>query len=213
MRTDLNHWMNLCAHFPGVMQIAEWHARLMAAYAEPQRAYHTLQHLEECLAEYDRAIQTGEINNPLELECALWFHDAVYDPQGSGNEEKSAELALEFLAGDEASPRVTQLVLLTRDHRPRGGPYDAWMADIDLSIFGQDLARVREYEYQIRQEYSWVDWSLYREKRLEILASFLARERLYQTAFFHKQYEDRARSHLRALIAELEAVRVRGSGI
>lgn len=205
MRTGLSQWMKLCAHFQGVTQIEEWHARLMAAYAEPQRAYHTLQHLEECLREYDSVEATGQVKRPHELECALWFHDMVYDPQGKENEALSAELACEFLNGHESAAQVAELILLTRDHRPRGGPDDAWMADIDLSIFGQTLPRVRDYERQIRQEYAWVDWPHYREKRLEILASFLSRERLYLTDLFHERYEDSARRHLRALIEELKA--------
>lgn len=204
MRTGLSHWMKLCEHFPRVTRSEAWHARLISAYAEPQRAYHTLQHLEECLREYDRAEETGQVNRPHELECALWFHDVVYDPQGKENEALSAELACEFLNGHEAASRVAELILLTRDHRPRGGSDDAWMMDIDLSIFGQDLERVREYERQIRQEYAWVDWPLYREKRVEILASFLSRDRLYMTDVFHQRYEDSARSHLRALVEGLE---------
>ena len=205
MRTGLAHWMKLCSHFPGATQRESWHSRLMVAYSEPQRAYHTLQHLEECLREYDRAEETGQVQRPHELECALWFHDMVYDPQGKENEALSAGQACEFLNGHESASRVAELILLTRDHRPRGGADDAWMIDIDLSIFGQDLPRVREYERQIRQEYAWVDWPVYREKRLEVLTSFLSRERLYLTVDFYQRYEASARSHLRALVEELEA--------
>jgi predicted metal-dependent HD superfamily phosphohydrolase len=74
-----------------------WHARLLRCYAEPQRAYHTLQHLEECLLLLDDAKATGLIAKPDLIEMALWFHDAVYNPQGSENEELSAQMALEAL--------------------------------------------------------------------------------------------------------------------
>lgn len=205
MRTSLTEWTSLCARFTGVTQAEQWHARLTEAYAEPSRAYHTLQHLEECLTACDEARLTGQVQRPDELELALWFHDVVYDPRSRDNEEQSASLAMDFLGHHQARARVTDLILLTFDHRPRGGEDDAWMIDIDLSIFAQDLERVREYERQIRQEYAWVEWPQYREKRLEILTSFLARNRLYLTNDFHQRLDQKARIHLRALMQDLEA--------
>ena len=52
-------------------------ARLMAAYAEPQRHYHTQQHLAECLEHLAAAYSLA--SEPGEVELALWFHDAIYD--------------------------------------------------------------------------------------------------------------------------------------
>ena len=57
---------------------------LLAAWREPQRHYHTLQHLEECLDHFDSARTLGE--HAAEVELALWFHDAVYDVQAHDNE-------------------------------------------------------------------------------------------------------------------------------
>lgn len=79
------------------------------------------------------------------------------------------------------------------------------MVDIDLGIFGQDEARFETYETGIRQEYAWVPWPLYREKRLEILQRFLDRQPIYQTAHFRSQWEDQARHNLITLINRLGA--------
>ena len=51
--------------------------RLIAAYSEPHRKYHTLQHLNECFTKLEE-LRT-ETRHPEEVEFALWFHDAVYD--------------------------------------------------------------------------------------------------------------------------------------
>ena len=62
---------------------------LMQRYAEPHRSHHTMQHLDECFANFD-AIH-HEAKHPAEFELALWFHDAIYDFKGHDNEQQSAD--------------------------------------------------------------------------------------------------------------------------
>ena len=62
---------------------------------------------------------------------------------------------------------------------------------------------MREYERQIRQEYGWVDETVYREKRAEILAAFLKRERIYLTEWAWERYEMKAKENLRMLIGSI----------
>ena len=181
-----------------------WQARLLECYAEPQRAYHTLQHLEECLLILDDAKAVGLIAKPDLIEMALWFHDAVYDPQGHENEELSAQIALEALGEGELSREVARLILLTKSHQPGDGPDDAWIIDIDLAIFAQPMERVREYERQIRAEYAWVPEAVYVEKRAEILSGFVKRAQIYLTAWARERYESQARTNLRALIDSMK---------
>ncbi|MCX6850812.1 MAG: N-methyl-D-aspartate receptor NMDAR2C subunit [Verrucomicrobia bacterium] len=147
----------------------------------------------------DDAKATGLIAKPDLIEMALWFHDAVYDPQGSENEELSARMALEALGDSEMACEVARLILLTKSHQPGDGPDDAWIIDIDLAIFAQPMERVREYERQIRAEYAWVPEEVYVEKRAEILTGFLKREQIYLTAWARERYESQARANLREL--------------
>jgi predicted metal-dependent HD superfamily phosphohydrolase len=200
MRTSLEHWLPLYEERLGA---AAWHARLLTAYAEPQRAYHTLQHLDECLRTFDEAKASGLIAKPDLIELALWFHDAVYDPKGGENEALSAQMAVEALGYGETAREVARLIMLTKSHQPGVGADDAWVIDIDLAIFAQSPERVLEYERQIRQEYRWVEEAVYREKRAEILAAFLKRERIYVTDWAWERYEMKAKENLRALIRAL----------
>jgi len=181
--------------------------QLVRAYGEPQRHYHTLQHLRECLAHLEAA--SALARRPAEVELALWFHDAVYDPRRHDNEERSAEWAQASArasgCSDAVGARVAALVRATATHE--GGADDPdlqLLLDIDLAILGAAPARFAEYERQVRAEYAHVPEADWRAGRARRLAAFLARPRLYRTQAFHDALEQRARTHLAQSLAALQ---------
>lgn len=182
--------------------------QLVRAYGEPQRHYHTLQHLRECLAYCESA--SALARRPEEVALALWFHDAVYDPRRQDNEARSAEWARASIlaAGCEAAvaERVAQLVLATATHQAQGDDPDTLLLlDVDLAILGAAPARFDEYERQVRAEYAHVPEADFRAGRARFLQGLLARPRLYATAPFHDALEQRARANLQRSIAALQA--------
>ena len=178
-------------------------AQLKAAYAEPQRHYHTLQHLGECLAAFDNVRTRAE--HPHEVELALWFHDAIYDVKSHENEQRSADWARDALrdAGVEAASaqRVHDLIMATRHTAVPSGRDEPLLIDIDLAILGAERPRFDEYEQQIRKEYAYVPGFLFRRKRREILKGFLDRPAIYSTPWFHDALEAKARDNLRRVTA------------
>jgi predicted metal-dependent HD superfamily phosphohydrolase len=176
---------------------------LVAAYEEPQRHYHSLQHLAECLVHFDQARHL--VHRPGEVALALWFHDAVYDVQGKSNEQQSADWAVRVLtaagAGEASQARVSQLIMATRHQAEVHEPDQQLLVDIDLSILGATPERFAEYDRQVRAEYSWVPGLIYRVKRKAVLKSFLDREHIYNTLYFRERFEARARSNLAAACA------------
>jgi len=147
---------------------------------------------------------------PIAVEWAIWFHDAVYDPKASDNEEQSAALAQQCLRdydihGPQAD-EVTRLILATKHSQATVEPDEAFVVDIDLCILGREDARFREYEDQIRREYAWVPTDVYAAKRAEILQRFLDRERLFSTDWFFERYEAQAGRNLAASIAALRGL-------
>ena len=182
--------------------------QLVRAYGEPQRHYHTLQHLRECLAHFDAA--SALARRPEEVELAVWFHDAVYDPQRHDNEQRSADWARSSIvaAGCDAAvaERVAQLVLATARHEaPADDPDAQLLLDIDLAILGAAPARFDEYERQVRAEYAHVGETEFRGGRARVLAGFLARPRLYGTQPFHDALEQRARDNIARSLSALQA--------
>lgn len=204
-RTDLKHWIQVWHDLQAVGDPVARYQRLIAAYAETHRHYHNLQHLDECLRELDavRSLAT----QPAVVEAALWFHDAVYDPRSTTNEEDSAALAVAVLTEAKLPAplinTVRQLILSTKTHQPGDHADAALLIDIDLAILGQPPARFREYELGIKAEYSWVPATTYAQKRAEILKGFLRRSSIYRTAHFKDRYETTARSNLARAIDAL----------
>jgi predicted metal-dependent HD superfamily phosphohydrolase len=173
--------------------------QLVQAYSEGHRHYHTLQHLRECLLHFDAAASLAR--RPAEVELALWFHDAVYDPQRNDNEERSAGWARASVlaCGCEsgAADRVHALVMTTKRHAaPDADPDAALLLDVDLAILGASPARFDEYERQIRAEYAHVPDEVFRARRADVLRGFQQRPRLYLTDVFHEALDGRARDNL-----------------
>ncbi len=178
--------------------------RLIAAYREPQRRYHTQQHLRECLDHLQAVL--GLAAHPGELELAIWFHDAVYDVKAQDNELRSARWAAEELACAGASAdqveRVHALIMATCHTTDIPADVDTrLLLDIDLAILGADPARFAEYDGQIRAEYRWVPGPIYRLKRHSVLQGFVDRPAIYGTQHFKALYETQARINLQAALA------------
>lgn len=77
------------------------------------------------------------------------------------------------------------------------------LVDIDLSILGASSNRYDRFEEQIRTEYKWVPQPLYRLERGKILATFLARPKIYSLEVFETRFENQARANLRRAIDRL----------
>ncbi len=179
-------------------------AALVAAYAEPQRKYHSLQHLTECLEWFERV---GALpKHAAEVEMALWFHDAVYDVKGSDNEQRSADWAAAELADAGVAPevigRASELILATMHKAVPTEPDQRVLVDIDLAILGAAESRFAEYGQQIRDEYAFVPEELFKPRRRALLGVFLERPRIYSTSYFHALLEERARANLRRAVGQ-----------
>jgi predicted metal-dependent HD superfamily phosphohydrolase len=183
-------------------------AALIRAYAEPWRHYHNLAHLAQVLEGVWRL--RGRTNDSIAVELAAWFHDAVYDPRASDNEERSADLAADALGklgmGQQTIDNVQRLILLTKTHRATRHDIDsAVLLDSDLAILGAPAEEYRAYAEAIRREYSWVEETAYRAGRSRVLRGFLARERIYHNPDAFQALEASARRNVEAELRALGA--------
>ncbi|MEO4208760.1 HD domain-containing protein [Acinetobacter pittii] len=193
-------WFELHQHYH-FSEPQKIYDELIAAYSEKQRAYHTVQHLYECLSLYE--LIRSELNDPYSVALALWFHDAVYDPEAKDNELKSVELFEQAMAQDLSSDtleKIKRWILATQKHALTDETDLQFLLDIDLAILAATPERFIQYEQQIQQEYSWVDPEVYSIKRKQVLIHFYQSEPLYQTVYFQKNFELNAKDNLRRIL-------------
>lgn len=175
------------------------------AYSAPERFFHSLYHIQDCLSVFDLA-RSAAIH-PEVVELGIWFHDAVYDTRRSDNEEKSAAWAASVViqAGLDAeiAKRVSRSILATR-HNQEVTDMDARMlVDVDLSILGREPDLFWTYEENIRKEYAWVTEDLFKRERIKILRRFLERPYIYTYGKYRELFEGQARVNLGQAIAKL----------
>lgn len=201
---SLSRWEALCGNL-GITTDADIFDALVKAHAQRHRAYHTLDHIAACLRHLD--VVKSKTNYPHEVEMALWFHDAVYQPFSNTNEEDSAQWAVDWLTkrGAESAEikRIESHILATKSHGAARNLDRRYMLDIDLSILGASPKVYDEFESNIRREYKRVPKLIFRRKRKAILEGFLTRPNIYMTDDFQNRFEQQARVNIANAISNL----------
>ena len=181
---------------------------LCASYSEPRRHYHTLDHvvaLFDTLEEY-----ADEVGDASRLAFAVWYHDAVYDPQAKDNEERSAERAQQELKALGAHPllvdRVSKLILATKDHMgSKGGDYDDDVfLDADFCILGAPSEIYTQYVAGVREEYAHLSDDEWKKGRSGFLERVAEAPRIFRTGIFEGAYAKQARLNIKAELRTLE---------
>ena len=144
---------------------------------------------------------------------ALWFHDAVFDPQARHpglNELRSAAWAARSLvragANSITAQRVHDLVMATQHDAPTasGSDRDAQLlVDIDLAILGSPAERFERYDQDVRKECASVPGFQYVQARTQMLQGFLDRPRLYHGEAAVALLERQARLNLADALSRL----------
>jgi predicted metal-dependent HD superfamily phosphohydrolase len=132
---------------------------------------------------------------------AIWWHDVIYDPTRSDNEEQSADLAREHLAMLRAPPAlidsVAELILMTTNHWEGSSAGDGdFFLDADIAILGAPPSTYDAYAAGVRREYIWASDPAFRPGRAAFLTAALARSRLFRTNEFEDAYAAQAHANM-----------------
>jgi len=181
---------------------------LLDRWSEPHRRYHTVGHLHEVLDRVEELAphaETGAGGAAPDIDAVLlaaWFHDAVYKPWHSENEERSARLAERALpeAGvpSARTESVARLVRLTVHHDPEPGDVEGeLLCDADLAVLAGSPDAYAAYASGVRAEYDFVPDPDFRAGRAAVLRQLLGHERMFRTAYAYGHWEAAARRNLR----------------
>jgi len=137
---------------------------ILKRWDEPHRQWHGRMHLENLLRQIEEASELDEADREMLRYVAL-FHDAIYLPLRSDNEEESALLAGDCLKNYSRRDEVVSAILATKAHdsiHRLAKKFNEW----DCSILdATDWGTLKNYESGIAFEYSEVDPEVYRRER------------------------------------------------
>ena len=187
-------------------------AQARAFHSDPARGYHGWDHPLALLRHFEGV--KDSLHDPIAVEAAILFHDAIYDPKRTDNEPLSAKLAAQVLVGHldpEALARTVRMIEATQFHAVRDDisaeeAHDtAIFLDLDLSILGAAPEVFDAYEEGVRKEYGFVPEAAFKAGRAAILEQFLAREQLSLSTWGFERFEAPARRNLKRSLDALKA--------
>lgn len=174
------------------------HQQLVDAYAEPQRLYHTLPHIQHCLTMFEEVHEL--LNHADSVSLAIWFHDAVYVPGASDNEQCSADWFMALTKGsfeNDLRDCVYALIMATLHGASDITEHDAkFMVDIDLSSFGMPWSIFSHDSENVRGEFPGMTDAEFYPKQCAFSQRLLQNPGFFQSDYFYQHYEVQARKNL-----------------
>lgn len=182
------------------------HQQLITSYNEPQRVYHTLNHVEHCLTHFDKI--RVYLQNPQAVELAIWFHDVIYKPGAADNEQLSADFFMETtlnLFEDSFRNTVYQHIMATVHCGTDIDNSDTkYMVDIDLSSFALPWPEFLRDSNKVREEMGSLSDEVYYRKQSAFQSNLLDQPRFFKSDYFYENYEEQARRNLTAYFEKLK---------
>lgn len=177
---------------------------LLDRWSEDHRRYHGCTHLLAVLEALD--LLTDPADPPRTVLLAAWFHDAVYRGVAGQDEEESARLAEERLAGAGVPAseveEVARLVRLTSDHRPEPGDDDgALLCDADLSVLGGEPEPYARYVTAVREDYAHIGDADFAAGRAAVVRHLLELDPLFHSDRARELWLVAARRNLQGELA------------
>lgn len=136
-------------------------SNILNKYDEPHRFYHNWEHIESML---NSAKEYGWLTDDLLLSVV--FHDIIYNPKKNDNEELSSKLFEQYV--DNVS--IKNAILDTKTHKSTS-ELSKRLCNLDLEVLYGTMDEFIEFENKICKEYQFVDYNIYKEKRIEVLNS------------------------------------------
>jgi predicted metal-dependent HD superfamily phosphohydrolase len=178
--------------------IAELWSEIAKQHSSKMRYYHSLDHLDHMMLQLQQVQSAIELWDAVVLAVA--YHDIIYNPLRSNNEERSAAIAVERLtaAGVDADTvaRTHRHILASKAHMMSADQDTNYFTDADLSVLGARLEVYKQYADHVRKEYRYFPDLVYIPGRKKVLRHFLDMPRIFKTEHFYLNFETQAHQNL-----------------
>lgn len=205
MQDLVDAWQTLLARHTTSADAPEIGGLLLAAWSQPHRHYHSIEHLRGILGHVEELAACAD--DPDAVRLAAWYHDAVY--QGLPDDEERSALRAEAdlsALGLDASlvAEVVRLVRMTVTHDPAPGDRNGEvLSDADLAALAVPRDQYVRNTAAIRAEYTHVPDEVFRKGRLQVLVQLLEGPGVFRTDYARGNWERAAQENLRAELATL----------
>jgi predicted metal-dependent HD superfamily phosphohydrolase len=193
-------------HSAEVVLLDELWNEIENAYSKPKRFYHTLNHLENLLAQL--VLVKNNITDWDTVLFTLFYHDVIYKSSRTDNEGQSAILAEKRMKQLSISEDIIEScknqILATKNHLEQLSSDTNYFTDADLSILDSDWDTYSIYLNQVRKEYSIYPDFMYNSGRKKVLKHFLNMDRIFKTDYFFNKLEAQAKNNLKQELQFLE---------
>ncbi len=157
-----------------------WVKKVLDAYNQPHRYFHTLEHLVDiCLGVKAQTWDNLQLSS--ELLLTALFHDVVWYPQSQNNEARSVE-AFEYIMAQAGSPlpadamdRIRQAIMSTTN-QSAVSELSGTFHDLDCHVLIHGTpVDLLAYEFQIFREFQYLNVTDYRRGRSAFFKRFARR--------------------------------------
>jgi len=146
--------------------------RYLQMMNEPHRYYHNLKHVEELFNLINKFYKDDPDKEDLQQLATM--HDIIYNPKqiNGENEKQSADFMAGMFYVTDNSRKLYNAIIDTATHKNYSSELSRKFGELDMYILKSEfVSDLIEYENQIMKEYQFVDYSVYKQKRLEFLTS------------------------------------------
>lgn len=149
---------------------------ILDMWNESHRHFHNLDHLTDIIDQINESYGNNQIDvkEYEKLKLTALFHDIIYDPMRSDNEEKSAKFFLSCCS-DRDNPHIKQIaeaILDTKTHKSTSVLSEKFNK-FDMNIVERDFGQLLKWEDGIYEEYKFHGNDLYKQGRLQFLEGLL----------------------------------------
>lgn len=151
---------------------------ILDMWNESHRHFHNLDHLNDIISQINESYGNGGITERQRdnLIITALFHDVIYEPTRSDNEEQSANFFFELCQNKDNTDiiEIKEAILDTKTHES-STKLSELFNHFDMNIVERDFNELMKWESGIYEEYKIVGDEKYKEGRIQFLENLLDR--------------------------------------